>query len=70
MLEKPEIIFKKRETSIKQNRHKNRNKMKIGKRRIEKNKKMKQTQTEKKQNQKIIKKEWKYMKQGKGNTIN
>jgi hypothetical protein len=31
--------------------------MKIGKRRIEKNKKMKQTQTEKKQNQKIIKKE-------------
>jgi hypothetical protein len=39
MLENPERNLKKRETNIKQNTHKNRKKMKIGKRRTKKKQK-------------------------------
>ncbi len=49
--------------------HKNRKKMKIDKIRIEKIKTWNKHKQKKSKNAKIIKKEWKQMKQGKGNTI-
>ncbi len=49
--------------------HKNRKKMKINKIRIEKIKTWNKHIQKKSKNAKIIRKEWKQMKQGKGNTV-
>jgi hypothetical protein len=49
--------------------HKNRKKMKIEKIRIEKTKTETNINQKKSKNAETIKKEWKQMKQGKGNTI-